>query len=266
MKTFRLTFLVAAIALGSLGAKAQKMPLKNNPNEGTLVGALQDLFAKKPALRQGTFRTITGKISMDGYLERPYVMGQDTRVFAFVNDQGYFSMNVPSEETNLIVGAAGIEERFFPLSEEHHYEVKLMVEHDPGATEHLYGMSLDRRSYNGAYTTVSAEEIRSRAGVSMGTILEGTVPGLSVTGVENGVRSQLNLRIRGRGSILSSNEPLILVDGTPYSAPLHTINPFDVASATVLKDGIGKSVYGMRGGNGVIMINTKRGGNIRLSQ
>ena len=61
--------------------------------------------------------------------------------------------------------------------------------------------------------------------------------------------------IRGVGSINSSNDPLILVDGSEIT-DLSTINPNDVKSVNVLKDA-SSSIYGVRGANGVILITTK---------
>ena len=61
--------------------------------------------------------------------------------------------------------------------------------------------------------------------------------------------------IRGIGSINSSNDPMILVDGSEIT-DLSTINPNDVKSVDVLKDA-SSSIYGVRGANGVILITTK---------
>ena len=78
--------------------------------------------------------------------------------------------------------------------------------------------------------------------------LQGRVPGLQVT-------PDKRIIIRGIGSINSSTEPLILVDGAEVS-DLSTINPHDVKTVDVLKDG-SSSIYGVRGANGVILITTK---------
>ncbi len=72
----------------------------------------------------------------------------------------------------------------------------------------------------------------------------------------------LSVRIRGIGSFISSNEPLYVVDGVPIDlgagSALRAINPRDVASIEVVKDPAGLAMYGVRGANGVIVINTKR--------
>ena len=70
------------------------------------------------------------------------------------------------------------------------------------------------------------------------------------------------MRIRGVGSFLSSNEPLYVIDDVPIDlgdgATLRAINLRDIASIEVIKDPAGLAMYGVRGANGVIVINTKR--------
>ncbi len=68
------------------------------------------------------------------------------------------------------------------------------------------------------------------------------------------------IRIRGSSSFRASNDPLIVVDGSPVEKDYFaTINPQDIASVEVLKDASAAAIYGSRGANGVIMITTKRG-------
>lgn len=83
--------------------------------------------------------------------------------------------------------------------------------------------------------------------------LRGRVPGLTI-GATDGT-TMPSITIRGKNSINSSTEPLFIVDGTPTDN-IMWINPQDVASVDVLKDA-SASIYGSRGANGVIIINTK---------
>ncbi len=87
----------------------------------------------------------------------------------------------------------------------------------------------------------------NRAYSNIYEFLQGKVPGVMVSGQ--------SIRIRGTGSINSNNEPLILVDGIEMS-DISTINPMDVDSVDVIKDG-SSSIYGVRGANGVVLIKTK---------
>jgi TonB-dependent starch-binding outer membrane protein SusC len=90
-------------------------------------------------------------------------------------------------------------------------------------------------------------------------LLAGRVSGLQVISTGRGYA----LRIRGVGSLMGSNEPLVVVDGIPvqsFGTPggLGWLNPHDVERIDVLKDASSTSIYGSRGANGVILITTKR--------
>lgn len=70
----------------------------------------------------------------------------------------------------------------------------------------------------------------------------------------------LHFRIRGASSINAGKDPLFVVDGVPYESGWNNINPNDVESVTVLKDAASTAIYGARGGNGVVLITTKKAG------
>lgn len=74
------------------------------------------------------------------------------------------------------------------------------------------------------------------------------------------------LSIRGRSSLFSSTSPLIVVDNFPYDGPIEGINPNDVESITILRDAAAASIWGVRAGNGVIVITTKKGKTDRTPQ
>ncbi len=69
----------------------------------------------------------------------------------------------------------------------------------------------------------------------------------------------LDISIRGRSTIFADDQPLIVVDNFPFSGDINNINPNDVESVTILKDAASASIWGVRAGNGVIVITTKRG-------
>ena len=71
------------------------------------------------------------------------------------------------------------------------------------------------------------------------------------------------IRVRGASSTSDGSAvALVVIDGVPAqtSNPLSTINPSDIESISVLKDAASTALYGSRGANGVILINTKKGG------
>jgi TonB-dependent SusC/RagA subfamily outer membrane receptor len=91
--------------------------------------------------------------------------------------------------------------------------------------------------------------------------LEAKAPGLLVERTPDG---NLALRIRGVSSLYGSNEPLYVIDGVPITAgpggALTGVNPHDIETIKVLKDPADIGIYGIRGGNGVILITTKKPG------
>ena len=110
-----------------------------------------------------------------------------------------------------------------------------------------YGKTLDRKN---AYS-VSNVEVNEKDIAGYNNIFEyltGRVAGVQVIGTK--------VIIRGVGTINSSTDPLILVDGVETS-DISYLNPNDVKSVSVLKDA-SASIYGVRGANGVILITTKR--------
>lgn len=229
---------------------------------GTLLGAIFDLFHKKEAAPE---RLITGSIEAEGFSERPYVRSLNSDYVSIVSDKGTFTISVPLDEKILVVGAQGLLEQTFELdAETSHYNIRLCATGGSKVAKEgpaIYGMNIDRRSFNGAYTTLTAEDIRIRNSTTLDEVLVGAVPGLTATGRWKGVATNFQFTIRGRGSLVSSNAPLVVLDGAPYSGALNTVNPQDVQYLTVLRDAAGKAAYGSRGANGIILITTKRGDN-----
>ena len=108
--------------------------------------------------------------------------------------------------------------------------------------------------------TVNAETIEARPNASIAQTLQGQVAGLNiVTGSgQPGANSTINLR--GVNSINGNTEPLFIVDGTPVDEDnFRSINPNEIESVSVLKDAGATAIYGNRGANGVIIVNTRRG-------
>jgi len=253
-------FLFSFVLSGDVSLAQNKKEALRNQHEGTLFGAILDLFQKEAAVPE---RIITGSIEVEGSPDLPYVRSVHSQYVTMVNSNGAFTINVPLDEKVLVIGAPGLLEQTFDLDDETtHYNIRLQVIGNNVANNGpaLYGTQIDRRSFNGAYTTLTAQDIRLRNSGTLDEVLEGVVPGLSTEGRWNGIRTNFRFTIRGKGSLLSSSAPLVVLDGAPYSAPLHTINPNDVQYLTVLRDAAGKAVYGSRGANGIILITTKRGG------
>ncbi|WET68776.1 SusC/RagA family TonB-linked outer membrane protein [Sphingobacterium sp.] len=78
--------------------------------------------------------------------------------------------------------------------------------------------------------------------------------------------NQAGIAIRGRSTLFSNDEPLIILDNFPYSGDINAINPNDIESISILKDAGAASIWGARAGNGVIVITTKKGSKSSVPQ
>ncbi|AKQ46565.1 hypothetical protein TH63_14475 [Rufibacter radiotolerans] len=99
-------------------------------------------------------------------------------------------------------------------------------------------------------------QTRSSLSASVVTIhnqLNGRVAGVALTGSTN------SIRIRGASSIQGNSQPLIIVDGVPFSGILSDLRADAIATTTTLKDAAATAIYGAAGANGVIIITTKKG-------
>jgi len=95
-------------------------------------------------------------------------------------------------------------------------------------------------------------------GTTMTELFEGRFPGVEVL---KGASGGISIRIRGTSTVLGSNEPLYIIDGTRVQSGaggLLFLDPAEIANIKVLKDIGETAIYGSEGANGVIIITTKR--------
>ncbi|RQP08440.1 MAG: SusC/RagA family TonB-linked outer membrane protein [Chryseobacterium sp.] len=116
-----------------------------------------------------------------------------------------------------------------------------------------------KSTLTGANVQVTAAQIADRPVSNVMQALDGAGAGIQVASGSGQPGSGLSIRIRGTGSYLVTNEPLIVLDGVPFNGSISSINPNDVESFNVLKDASATSLYGSAAANGVILITTKRG-------
>jgi TonB-linked SusC/RagA family outer membrane protein len=116
-----------------------------------------------------------------------------------------------------------------------------------------------KTSFTGSSAKIGADKLAVRPITNIGQALEGIAAGVTTTSTGGQPGSSPAVRIRGFGSISSSNDPLYVVDGVPYSASIANLNNDDIESITVLKDAASTALYGARAANGVVMVTTKKG-------
>ena len=115
-----------------------------------------------------------------------------------------------------------------------------------------------RKDLTGAVSSVNNKSIKELATTRVNQALLGKVAGVQVKPNTGAPGEPLQIRIRGIGSISAGASPLYVVDGFPIDN-IQALNPNDIESMDILKDASATAIYGSRGSNGVIIINTKRG-------
>ncbi|WP_186774533.1 TonB-dependent receptor plug domain-containing protein [Chitinophaga pinensis] len=137
-----------------------------------------------------------------------------------------------------------------------------------------YGTTTQRFN-TGNVTAIKAGSIGGQSGTNLLLALQGRVPGLLVTQTGGIGGMAMKVQLRGQNSLENGTQPLFIIDGIPYNPTLsgglgsqiwgekasafNFINPEDVESIDVLKDADATAIYGSRGANGVILINTRKG-------
>lgn len=129
-----------------------------------------------------------------------------------------------------------------------------------------YGTA-EKKNLTGSITTVSSKDFQKGTITTPEQLIQGKVAGVNIISGGGAPGAGGQIRIRGGASLNASNDPLIVVDGVPFSgnsignapSPLSLINPNDIETFTVLKDANATAIYGSRASNGVILITTKKG-------
>ena len=210
------------------------------------------LFIMAMAMAQQ--KSISGRVTDENDQPLPgvAVIVEGTTVGTVTDFEGKFTLSVPANAVNLAFSFVGMRSVVEPISNRTSINVKMMPE-TIGIEEVVavgYGVQ-KKATLTGAIGNVKADDLVQRPAANTTELLQGQVAGL-VTRQTSGLPGAdgVTLNIRGFGS------PLILVDGV--ESGIAQIDPNDIESISVLKDA-SAAVYGARAGNGVILVNTKRG-------
>ncbi len=174
------------------------------------------------------------------------------------NIEGEYVLTVIDEETVLVYSFIGFEELSLSVAGRKEITVTL-AEETTGLNEIVvigYG-SRKKETLTGAIATIDAKVFASRPVANAASALQGAVAGLVISSESSRPGDEkLNFTLRGLSSTNGGNSPLILIDGLQGS--LTSINPEDIQSMSVLKDGAA-AIYGNQAAGGVILVTTKKG-------
>lgn len=141
-------------------------------------------------------------------------------------------------------------------------KINVTMKEDAGVLNEVvvigYG-TMDKKELTSAISHVGEKDFLTISSLDPSMMIQGKVAGVSITNTGAGdPNNQASIQIRGVSSRSAGLGPLIVIDGVP-GGNLTNINPNDIASFDVLKDGAASAIYGTRGSNGVIVVTTKKG-------
>jgi TonB-dependent starch-binding outer membrane protein SusC len=228
------------------------LPLSAQDQPGTITGRVFDLATEQPVA--GVTLTVAQRSTLTGADGRFIVVGvpAGTHEIRLVM-LGY------REETQSVTVAAG-----------QTVSIAIGLTPEAIALEQLVVTGYGTRragDITGSVDRLGDDQFNTGRIVSPEELIQGRIAGLQV--IDSGEPGGLvQIRIRGGTSVNASNEPLFVIDGVPLPSggglsagrnPLNFLNPDDIESITVLKDASATAIYGSRGANGVIFVETRRG-------
>ncbi len=174
---------------------------------------------------------------------------------------GKYSIEVQSNDDALLFKYVGYLPKEITVGDKSTIDVEL--EEDVKQLDEIivvgYGVQ-KKEDLTGAVSVVSSEDIQKTNASSIDRALQGKASGVMISQTSGMPGADMNIRIRGIGSINTDAQPLVVVDGVQGDAnALKTMNPSDIESIQVLKDASAAAIYGAQASNGVILIQTKRG-------
>lgn len=176
------------------------------------------------------------------------------------NEQGYFTLEDVEENAVLLVSGVSIESFEIKVSgrtELGAFTAQTKVQEGDMVVVNTGYQRIPRERITGSFVQVDEKLINRRVSTNLLDRLEDVTSGVLFN---KGAGSEAEpITIRGRSTIFSNTEPLIVIDNLPYDGSIDNINPNDVESISILRDAAAASIWGARAGNGVIVITTKKG-------
>lgn len=208
-------------------------------------------------------KTVTGTVISDGGtpMSGVTVTLKGTKNAVITDPSGHYSIKIPQSGNEVLVFSyVGSETKEVTVGSRTKIDISLTQ-----ITTTLndvvvvgYG-TVRRKDLTGSISSVSSKDLKDIPINSAEEALAGRLAGVQVTGSEGSPDAEVQIRVRGGGSITQDNSPLYVVDGIIVDNALSTLSPQDIQSIDVLKDASATAIYGARGANGVVIITTKTG-------
>lgn len=176
---------------------------------------------------------------------------------------GNFKLSVPtSGNPVLVVTYVGFKRKEVQVGNQ--TKLNVVLEDDSAMLEEVmvnvgYGQTVSKEAATGSVSAVKGRDLANIPVSTAAEALAGRLAGVQVTTTEGSPGAEIQIRVRGGSSLTGSNEPLYIVDGIQVDNALSVISPQEIEDITVLKDAASAAIYGSRGANGVVLITTRGG-------
>ena len=188
------------------------------------------------------------------------VMQKETTQGTITGMNGNYSLPGVSPNGILVFSFVGMNTVEIPVNGQTEISVELAADVTDLEEVVVVGYGTQRReAVTGSVASVSGEVMREIPASNFTQALQGRIAGVEMSQTSTRPGSSMQIRIRGTRSLTASNDPLIVLDGIPFSGTISEINTNDIKSMDILKDASATAIYGSRGANGVIIITTNKG-------
>ncbi|UII27159.1 SusC/RagA family TonB-linked outer membrane protein [Fulvivirga maritima] len=208
--------------------------------------------------------TVSGTVEDDTGEKLPGVsiIEKGTSNGTITGPEGRYTLEVSSDAT-LMFSFIGMSPQEVPISGRS--TIDIVMQENISELEEVvvvgYGTQ-KKKDLTGAIAAVESKTITERGATNPIASLQGSVSGVQITNSTGRIGDGFNVTIRGKNSLKgSSNGPLYVVDGV-ITESIDFLNPQDIAKIDILKDASSAAIYGSRGSNGVVIVQTKSGANI----
>ncbi|HLZ89247.1 MAG TPA: SusC/RagA family TonB-linked outer membrane protein [Puia sp.] len=217
-------------------------------------------FYAGTASAQGSLK-VSGKVTDNNATPLPGVTVtiKGTTTSVVTGNDGVFTITVPGASSVLAFSYVGYQQQEAPVGSRTAFDIRLAPLNSNLNEVVVVGYGTQKkREITSAITRVDAEQFNKGNISDVSQLLQGKVAGLSISRPGGDPNAGFTMRLRGLSTLGANTSPLIVIDGQ-IGADINSVDPNDIASMDVLKDGSSAAIYGTRGSAGVIIITTKSG-------
>lgn len=202
---------------------------------------------------------------MNGPLPGATVHIKGSTIGTVTDFDGHFSLDAKTENAVIVISYIGYIPEEVNLQGRTTVTVTLKPTLESLDEVVVIGYGTARKSdLTGSVVTIGGDDLRNQSISNVAEAMTGRLTGVQVSSSEGSPDAEINIRVRGGGSLTQDSSPLIIIDGFPVNS-MSDISPSDIANISVLKDASSTAIYGSRGANGVIIITTKSGAEGKIS-